>query len=115
MQSNFYKGVFYVFIGAICFATKGIFAKLAFRYNVGGLQILTLRMLFSLPFYVFILAREYRKKQSPIAKPIWTNIILLGLIGYYLAALFDFRIAICQRKFGKKHHFYVPYFCADYV
>ena len=90
MQSNFYKGVFYVFIGAICFATKGIFAKLAFRYNVDGLQILTLRMLFSLPFYVFILAREYRKKQSPIAKPIWTNIILLGLIGYYLAALFDF-------------------------
>lgn len=90
MQSNFYKGVIYVFIGAICFATKGIFAKLAFRYHVDGLQILTLRMLFSLPFYIFILAKEYRQKQTPISNPIWTNIILLGLIGYYLAALFDF-------------------------
>ncbi|HQO90513.1 MAG TPA: hypothetical protein PKX72_11380, partial [Chitinophagales bacterium] len=62
MQSGFYKGVVLVFFGAMCFATKGIFAKLAFRYDVDGLEILMLRMLFSLPVYVAILLFEYRKK-----------------------------------------------------
>ncbi len=91
MQSNFYKGVILVFFGALCFSTKGIFAKLAFKYGVNGLQILMLRMLFALPFYVVILWNEYRIKQpSVIRKNDWINIITLGLIGYYLAALFDF-------------------------
>lgn len=90
MQSTFYKGVLFVFLGAICFSTKGIFAKLAFQYGVDGLQILTLRMLFALPFYILILLNEYQKQPAPIAKNDWQNIIILGLIGYYLAALFDF-------------------------
>lgn len=90
MQSNFLKGVFYILIGAIGFSTKGIFAKLAFRYDVDGLQILTLRMLFALPFYVGILIYKYQQKQTPIASKDYTSIIILGLIGYYLAALFDF-------------------------
>lgn len=90
MQTNFYKGVIYILIGAICFSTKGIFAKLAFRYGVDGLQILTLRMLFALPFYVIILLKEYQKKQTKIDSKDKINIITLGLIGYYLAALFDF-------------------------
>ncbi len=91
MQSNFYKGVILVFFGALCFSTKGIFAKLAFKYGVNGLQILMLRMLFALPFYLIILWNEYRIKQpTVIQKNDWINIITLGLIGYYLAALFDF-------------------------
>lgn len=90
MQSTFYKGILFVFFGAICFSTKGIFAKLAFQYGVDGLQILMLRMLFALPFYVVILIREYQRASVPIVKNDWINIITLGLIGYYLAALFDF-------------------------
>jgi drug/metabolite transporter (DMT)-like permease len=90
MQSTFYKGALFVFLGAICFSTKGIFAKLAFGYGVDGLEILTLRMLFALPFYVLILVREYKSKPAPIEKNDRINIVTLGLIGYYLAALFDF-------------------------
>lgn len=90
MQSKFYKGILLVFLGAICFSTKGIFAKLAFRYGVDGLQILTLRMLFALPFYIVILAREYQSSPPAISKNDRVNIVTLGLIGYYLAALFDF-------------------------
>lgn len=90
IQSTFYKGVLLVFLGAVCFSTKGIFAKLAFQYGVDGLQILMLRMLFALPFYVAILLNEYKKKPAPIVKKDWLNVITLGLIGYYLAALFDF-------------------------
>jgi len=47
-------------------------------------------MLFALPFYVLILAREYKSKPAPIEKNDRINIVTLGLIGYYLAALFDF-------------------------
>jgi drug/metabolite transporter (DMT)-like permease len=90
MQSTFYKGALFVFLGAICFSTKGIFAKLAFGYGVDGLEILTLRMLFALPFYILILAKEYKSKPAPIEKNDRINIVTLGLIGYYLAALFDF-------------------------
>lgn len=90
MKTPFYKGIIFVFFGALCFSTKGIFAKLAFQYGVDGLQILTLRMLFALPFYIVILLLEFRKKPIEIAKKDWTDIITLGLIGYYLAALFDF-------------------------
>ncbi|MCB0507328.1 MAG: EamA family transporter [Bacteroidetes bacterium] len=91
MKSPFFKGVLFVFFGAICFSTKGIFAKLAYQYNVNGLQVLMLRMLFALPFYVLILWNEYRRrKPTSISKNDWTNVIILGLVGYYLAALFDF-------------------------
>jgi drug/metabolite transporter (DMT)-like permease len=90
MHSGFYKGIILVFFGAVCFSTKGIFAKLAFTYGVDGLQILMLRMLFALPFYVAILIREYRQSSRTIIKQDWIHIITLGLIGYYLAALFDF-------------------------
>ena len=90
MSNHFYKGIIFVFFGAVCFSTKGIFAKLAFRYGVDGLQILMLRMLFALPFYIIILSNEIRKSRKIILKNDWINIILLGLIGYYLAALFDF-------------------------
>ena len=90
MQSKFYTGIFYVFLGAICFSTKGIFAKLAFTYGVNGMQILMLRMLFALPFYIVILIREYQSTPASISFSDKKNIIILGLIGYYLAALFDF-------------------------
>lgn len=77
MQSTFYKGALFVFLGAICFSTKGIFAKLAFGYGVDGLEILTLRMLFALPFYVLILVREYNPNRHQLKK--MTASILLHL------------------------------------
>ena len=90
IRSSFYKGIVLVFFGAVCFSTKGIFAKLAFSYGVDGLEILMLRMLFALPLYVLILINEYKKTPEAIGKQNWISIITLGLIGYYLAALFDF-------------------------
>ncbi len=90
IRSSFYKGIVLVFCGAVCFSTKGIFAKLAFTFGVDGLEILMLRMLFALPLYILILINEYQKVPEAIGKQNWISIITLGLIGYYLAALFDF-------------------------
>ncbi|HNC63109.1 MAG TPA: DMT family transporter, partial [Chitinophagales bacterium] len=77
--------------GAICFSSKGVLAKLAYRYGVSSLDVLNLRMLFSLPFYLFIYFRETKRKPIAIKPSIRWDIVLLGLIGYYLAALFDFK------------------------
>lgn len=49
-----------------------------------------IRMLFSLPFYIVILYFENKKKAVHISQKNWATILVLGIIGYYLAALFDF-------------------------
>lgn len=91
LTSQKQKGIFFVIIGAICFSSKGVLAKLAYRYGVSSLDVLNLRMLFSLPFYLFIYFRESKRKPIAIKPSIRWDIVLLGLIGYYLAALFDFK------------------------
>jgi drug/metabolite transporter (DMT)-like permease len=86
----FLKGVAIALVGAVCFSTKAIFVKLCFRHGVDGITTLMLRMLFSLPFYLILAIgskniRNINHKEVP-----WGKIILLGLVGYYLASLFDF-------------------------
>lgn len=78
--------------GAILFSTKAIIVKLAFaKTSIDALTLLTLRMLFSLPFYLIAAwIGSKNKKRGKFSKKQWTNIILLGLFGYYLSSLFDF-------------------------
>lgn len=77
-------------LGAVCFSTKAIFVKLCFRHGVDGITVLMLRMLFALPFYLVItIARKEVRSINHQEVP-WGKIILLGLVGYYLASLFDF-------------------------
>lgn len=78
--------------GAIFFSTKAIFVKLAFREtNVDALSLLSLRMLFSLPFYIGAAWIAGRKEEvKPLTKNQWIWIMLMGIFGYYLSSLFDF-------------------------
>lgn len=49
----FISGVFIALLGAVCFSTKAIFVKLAYRdTDVDAVTLLTLRMIFSLPFFI---------------------------------------------------------------
>lgn len=85
-----------VFLGAICFSTKAVIVKLAYRYDIDSLSLLALRMVFSLPFFLLIgyFYQRSKNKQSienaNITKKDWVNIIGLGIVGYYLASYFDF-------------------------
>ncbi len=66
--------------------------KLAFaQIKVDALSLLTLRMIFSLPFYL-IAAFMISKKEGDVkmTDKQWLYIVLLGLFGYYLSSLFDF-------------------------
>lgn len=78
--------------GAIFFSTKAIFVKLTFHAtHVDALTLLSLRMLFSLPFYLIVGFVEGRKEGSQkINSRQWFFIFLMGIFGYYLSSLFDF-------------------------
>ena len=79
-------------LGAILFSTKAIIVKLAFgSTHVDALTLLTLRMVFALPFYM--VAVLVVAGQKHVAKPTqreWLLVAGLGLCGYYLSSLFDF-------------------------
>ena len=85
------KGFFIAALGAIFFSTKAIFVKLAFIHTpVDAITLLTLRMLFSLPFYIVIAIFSAKRNTISITANEWQYIILLGVVGYYLSSLFDF-------------------------
>ena len=79
-------------LGAILFSTKAIFVKLAFHAtHTDAITLLSLRMLFSLPFYIIIAFVSSSKEGSVSITPKqWFYIGLLGLFGYYISSLFDF-------------------------
>jgi drug/metabolite transporter (DMT)-like permease len=87
-----FAGFIIALSGAIFFSTKAIFVKLAFQStHVDAITLLSLRMLFSLPFYVFAAWLVTRKENiQPLSRKDWLLIISLGILGYYLSSLFDF-------------------------
>lgn len=89
-RTHFWLGILLVFLAAFCFATKGILIKLAYRYPIDTISLLTLRMLFALPFYVGIalLARQGPPLQLTTRQ--WAILFLLGITGYYAASFFNF-------------------------
>ncbi|MBD2705400.1 DMT family transporter [Spirosoma sp. BT702] len=91
-RSGYWLGAFLVFLAAFCFATKGILIKLAYQYPIDPITLLTLRMLFALPFYVGIILYGIRKgEQIPVLTiRQWSALAIFGITGYYLASFFNF-------------------------
>jgi len=87
-----FLGFIIAFIGAILFSTKAIMVKLAYaQVNVDALSLLTLRMIFSLPFYILAaIVISNRSGNIKFNYKQWFKIIVLGLFGFYLSSLFDF-------------------------
>lgn len=85
-------GIVITLFGAILFSTKAIIVKLAFgNTHTDALTLLTLRMIFALPFYVvaalLVSCQKSNKQMNPKE---WMLVIALGIFGYYLSSLFDF-------------------------
>lgn len=88
---TFLIGVLWVLSGSICFSTKAIFVKLAYRHDVDSVSLLALRMLFALPLYLiigWISSKHWGKVQ--LKRKSYLTILITGLLGYYFASLFDF-------------------------
>lgn len=82
-----------VFLGALCFSAKAVFIKLAYRLEIDSISLLALRMLFSLPVFLLVAWWTQRGKNQAYPKPTrreWWAIVMLGILGYYLASIFDF-------------------------
>ncbi len=91
-QGFWIAGIIISLVGAICFSTKAIFVKLAYRdTDVDAVTLLALRMLFSVPFFVFS-AWVYSSKENNVrfTNREWMYVALIGLLGYYVSSLLDF-------------------------
>lgn len=84
-------GIVLVLSSAVLFSAKSVLIKLAYRDQVDAITLLTLRMLFSLPFFLLMawLAGRH-ERHAPLRGRDWLLLGLLGFAGYYLASLFDF-------------------------
>lgn len=92
VNSYFVGGVIICFFGAVCFSTKAIFVKLAYRdTDIDPVTLLALRMLFSLPFFVISAAVSSNKTTNVrFDRKQWIAVAAIGCLGYYVSSLLDF-------------------------
>lgn len=87
------SGCILVLLGALGFSVKSILVKLAYKadHGIDAISLMALRMLFALPFFLLIILWQHRKTSAPpLNRKQWPAIIVLGLMGYYLASYLDF-------------------------
>jgi len=92
MDSKFLAGIAIGILGSICFSTKAIFVKLAYREaDVDAVTLLALRMVFALPFFLLsaFYSSQKRSNVSFTGKQ-WVMVALVGCLGYYVSSLLDF-------------------------
>ena len=85
-------GFIITLLGAVLFSTKAIIVKHAFgATHTDALTLLTLRMVFSLPFFAMaaFLVSGHKANVRMTARQ-WLLVVFLGLMGYYLSSLLDF-------------------------
>ena len=82
-----------IVLGAIGFSAKSILIKLAYADSaqVDAITLMTLRMLFALPFFLGVALWHGRAKTTSHSHQDWGALVLLGVMGYYLASLLDFK------------------------
>lgn len=91
-RSSFYFGILFCFLGALCFSTKAIFVKIAYRdTDVDAVTLLALRMVFSLPFFILsALLSSSQLSNVKFTNRQWIYVALIGCLGYYISSLLDF-------------------------
>jgi drug/metabolite transporter (DMT)-like permease len=90
MPVSLQAGVWLALLAAFGFSAKAIFVKLAYATApVEAVTLLALRMIFSLPAFLWIGLRASRGAQ-PLTRRDWLAVIALGLLGYYGASILDF-------------------------
>lgn len=84
-------GVGYALVAAIGFSAKAVLVKLAYFETVDPVTLLALRMAFALPFFLVVAVRENSGRHiQPLSGRDKLAVLVLGLLGYYLASYLDF-------------------------
>ncbi len=91
-SKNFVSGIIICLLGAVCFSSKAIFVKVAYRDTpVDAVTLLALRMLFSLPFFILSAYFSSRKTNNvKFTSKQWLGVAVVGCLGYYVSSLLDF-------------------------
>lgn len=89
-NSFFLSGILFGVVGVVLFSTKAVLVKLAYEYDVGTLELLLFRMVFSVPFYSVLALWLGKQKNATVETKDFLWIFLFGFLGYYLASYFDF-------------------------
>jgi drug/metabolite transporter (DMT)-like permease len=91
MSSPRFVGAAMVVAASIAFSTKAVIVKLAYRHGVDAVTLLAMRMLLAAPFFALLAAWVARHgEDAAIGARDARAVVGLGIIGYYLASLFDF-------------------------
>jgi len=84
------SGALLAILGVLGFSFKAILIKLAYRESdVDPVTLLTLRMLYSAPFFM-LMAWWSGRGAAPVGRRDALRLTALGFVGYYLSSLLDF-------------------------
>jgi len=85
-------GLLFVVSAAFAFSTKAVIIKLAYGYGtqISPIMLMSLRMVMALPFFLVTLVLLERKQAQPLQRRDKLQLLLFGVIGFYLAAYLDF-------------------------
>lgn len=77
-------------LSAIAFSAKAIFAKLAYRFGVDPISLLTMRMVLAAPFFAIPIFFHPPTARRKIAIHDHWFIWCVGILGFYFSAVLDF-------------------------
>ncbi|MGA8708020.1 MAG: DMT family transporter [Steroidobacteraceae bacterium] len=83
-------GFVYAALGALGFSFKAILVKAAYRYGPAPETLLCLRMGYAFPVLVYMGVSLQRREPRALTGADWRELLLLGVLGYYLASYLDF-------------------------
>lgn len=75
---------------SLFFCSKSVFVKCAYRHGADYLTVLTLRMAFSMPFFLITGVLSARRRPIPLTSRQWAAMAGLGFLGYYLSSVLNF-------------------------
>ena len=92
-KKQLFIGSSYVLIAALGFSAKAVLIKLAYGYSnqVDPITLMALRMFIALPFFLLVAFWQGKtKKDQSLTVKDWLRVLILGVLGYYLASFLDF-------------------------
>ncbi|MCB1225728.1 MAG: EamA family transporter [Verrucomicrobiales bacterium] len=75
---------------AVCFSSKGVMAKAAYRHGADALTVLGLRMLLATPIFLITAWIGQHRSRLPLEKGDGWRLLGLGFLGYYLSSVMNF-------------------------
>lgn len=88
-SSDLQSGTTLVIGAALLFAAKGTLIKFIYSQGAGVADVMILRLLFSMPIYLWVGYRYFPASARKYTASQWLGVVLCGICGYYVSSFFD--------------------------